>query len=65
MPDFAYQELADLWKAVFGEQPPVVAEPGLTAQILVEHLPPARPYSFDNGAGEADRSVPASRPPGS
>ncbi len=46
MPDAAYQELAKLWEAVFGEQPPVVAEPGLTARILVSCLPPAEPYSF-------------------
>lgn len=44
--DAAYQELAKLWEAVFGEQPPVVAEPGLTARILVTCLPPAEPYSF-------------------
>lgn len=47
MPDVAYQQLAELWEAVFGEQPSVVAEPGLTAQILVSCLPPAEPYSFD------------------
>lgn len=46
MPDVAYQELAELWEAVFGEQPSVVAEPGLTARILVDCLPPAEPYSF-------------------
>ncbi|WP_436028403.1 hypothetical protein [Caulobacter sp. LjRoot300] len=45
-PDAAYQELAKPWEAVFGEQPPVVAEPGLTARILVSCLPPAEPYSF-------------------
>ena len=46
MPDVAYQELAKLWEAVFGEQPSVVAEPGMTAQVLVSCLPPAEPYSF-------------------
>ena len=45
MPDVAYQELAELWEAVFGEQPSVVAEPGLTAQILISCLPHAPPYS--------------------
>ena len=44
--DFAYQELAELWEAVFGDKPSVVAEPGLTAEILVRCLPPAEPYSF-------------------
>jgi len=46
VPDVAYQELAELWEAVYGEQPSVVAEPGLTARILVSCLPPAEPYSF-------------------
>jgi hypothetical protein len=46
VPDVAFQELAELWEAVFGEQPSVVAELGLTAQILVDCLPPAEPYSF-------------------
>ncbi len=44
--DLAYQELAELWEAVFGDKPSVVAEPGLTAHILVRCLPPAEPYSF-------------------
>ena len=46
MSEFAYQELAELWEAVFGDKPSVVAEPGLTARILVRCLPPAEPYSF-------------------
>jgi hypothetical protein len=46
VPDTAYQELAELWEAVYGEQPSVVAEPSLTARILVDCLPPAEPYSF-------------------
>jgi hypothetical protein len=54
VPDVAYQELAELWEAVFGEQPSVVAEPGLTAQVLVSCLPPAEPYSF---AGEDEEEV--------
>ena len=53
MPDPAYQELADLWRAVFGEQPSVVAEPALTAQVLVRCLPPAEPYSFKSEDDEA------------
>ncbi|WP_156390626.1 MULTISPECIES: hypothetical protein [unclassified Caulobacter] len=54
MPDVAYQALAELWEAVFGEQPSIVAEPGLTAQVLVSCLPPAEPYGFageDEGEG--------------
>jgi hypothetical protein len=51
--DVAYQELAGLWEAVFGERPAVIAEPGLTAAILVRCLPPAEPYGF-GGADEAD-----------
>lgn len=54
MPDVAYLELAELWEAVFGEQPSVVAEPGLTAQILVDCLPPAEPYSFAGEDEEED-----------
>lgn len=46
MSDFAYQELAELWEAVFGDKPPIVADPGLTAQILVQCLPPTEPHSF-------------------
>ena len=55
MPDVAYQELAQLWEAVFGEQPSVVAEPGLTAQILVSCLPPTEPHSIGaEDEGEAE-----------
>jgi len=50
VPDPAYQNLAELWEAVFGEQPPVVAEPGLTAQVLVSCLPPAEPYGYKPAA---------------
>jgi hypothetical protein len=46
--DSAYQELAELWEAVFGDKPSVVAEPGLTARILVRCLPAAEPYSFQS-----------------
>jgi hypothetical protein len=53
LPDCAYKELAGLWAAVFGEKPPVVADPGLTARILVAHLPPTEPYRFDNEADDA------------
>ncbi len=59
MSDAAYQELAELWAAVFGEPPSVVAEPGLTARVLVSCLPPVEPYSFN---AEDER---APRPPGS
>jgi len=60
VPDVAYQELAELWEAVYGEQPSVVAEPGLTAQILVSCLPLAEPYSFD-AWGEGEDEDPAPR----
>jgi hypothetical protein len=52
VPDVAYQELAELWEAVFGEQPSIVAEPALTARVLVTCLSPAEPYSF--GAEDED-----------
>jgi hypothetical protein len=44
--DPAYEQLADLWEAVFGEKPSVVAEPSLTAQVLVSCLPQTEPHSF-------------------
>jgi hypothetical protein len=47
VPDVAYQQLAELWEAVFGEQPSVVAEPSLTANILIRCLPLAPPYCVD------------------
>ena len=62
MSDLAYQELADLWEAVFGEQPSVVAEPSLLAEILVAYLPRIEPYRFDL---EETRPEGAPKPPGS
>ena len=59
--DPAYRELADLWEAVFGEQPSVVAEPSLLAEILVAYLPRIEPYRLD--AEEAPAAAP--KPPGS
>jgi hypothetical protein len=52
VPDFAYEKLAELWEAVFGDKPSVVADPGLTAEIMVRCLPPAEPYSFRSEADE-------------
>uniref|UniRef100_B0SYV4 Uncharacterized protein n=1 Tax=Caulobacter sp. (strain K31) TaxID=366602 RepID=B0SYV4_CAUSK len=60
MSDLAYRELADLWEAVFGEQPSVVAEPSLLAEILVTYLPRIEPYRFDIGGPSP--AVP--KPPG-
>jgi hypothetical protein len=59
VPDLAYQELAELWEAVFGEKPSVVAEPGLTVEIMVRCLPPTEPYSFKS----ADENPVEIRPP--
>jgi hypothetical protein len=52
--EVAYQNLAELWEAVFGEQPSVVAEPGLTARIMISCLPPSEPYSFTNQDDDED-----------
>ncbi len=52
VPDLAYQELAELWEAVFGDKPSVVAEPGLTVEIMVRCLPPVEPYSFRSDGEE-------------
>lgn len=46
MSDFAYQELAELWEAVYGDKPSIVADTAMTAEILVRCLPAAEPYSF-------------------
>jgi hypothetical protein len=54
VPDFAYENLAELWEAVFGDKPSVVAEPGLTAQIMVRCLPPVEPYSFKSDDEDGD-----------
>jgi len=59
--DVAYQEMADLWEAVFGEQPSVVADPSLTAEILVACLPQTEPHSFRD-EDEDDEAGPP-RPP--
>lgn len=40
------QAWIELWEAVFGEPPPIEAESGLTARILVDCLPPLPPYEF-------------------
>lgn len=66
MSDSAYQELAELWEAVFGDKPSVVAEPALTAEILVRCLPTAEPYSFrdeDTGGVQRPKRLKPPRPP--
>lgn len=66
MPDIAYQQLAELWEAVFGEPPSVVAEPGLTAEIMVRCLPLVEPYSCKSSQEAGDRGRSTSigwRPP--
>jgi len=60
--DIAYQEMTELWEAVFGEQPSVVADPSLTAQILVACLPQTEPHSFKDEDDEAGPPRPP-RPP--
>jgi len=44
-----------LWRGVFGEPPPVEAEPELLIRLLVEHLPHPPPY----GAPRVPYDVPA------
>jgi hypothetical protein len=43
--DRTCEELADLWRAVFGEAPPIASDADLLAMILVRCLPPAEPYA--------------------
>jgi hypothetical protein len=35
-----------LWRAVFGQPPPIEAAPRLLCDLLVRHLPAAPPYSL-------------------
>lgn len=44
MTDTTRQELAALWCAVFGEAPPIVTDPELTAGVMVRCLPSVGPY---------------------
>jgi hypothetical protein len=43
--DRTCEELIGLWRAVFGEAPPISTDPGLTAEVLVRCLPAAEPYA--------------------
>ncbi|PVM92602.1 hypothetical protein DDF62_05600 [Caulobacter radicis] len=45
MTDRTCEELAELWRTVFGEPPPITTEPGLVAEVLVRCLPLAEPYA--------------------
>src|SRR5215469_7554648 len=40
----AEEELASLWREVFGQPPPVIGAPRLLARVLIQNLPPAPPY---------------------
>ena len=47
-----------LWRGVFGEPPPVVAEPELLLRLLVAYLPAAPPYGgHGQGPGEPEAPV--------
>ena len=46
MSEREYQEWAKLWEAVYGEPPPIAAEIALTARVLIQCLPPIKPYEL-------------------
>jgi len=43
--DRTCEELAELWRAVFGEAPPIITDRELTVEVLVRCLPAAEPYA--------------------
>lgn len=45
MTDRTCEELAELWRAVFGEAPPIITDRELTVEVLVRCLPAAEPYA--------------------
>ncbi|WP_133149231.1 hypothetical protein [Caulobacter zeae] len=45
MTDRTCEELAELWRAVFGEAPPIITDRELTVEVLVRCLPVAEPYA--------------------
>ncbi|PVM87366.1 hypothetical protein [Caulobacter endophyticus] len=45
MTDRTCEELAELWRAVFGEAPPIITDRELTVEVLVRCLPDAEPYA--------------------
>jgi hypothetical protein len=40
----AEDELASLWREVFGQPPPVIGAPRLLSRVLIQSLPLAPPY---------------------
>jgi hypothetical protein len=42
--DKAWNDLAALWEAVFGDAPPVCCEPGMLLDVLVQNLSVILPY---------------------
>jgi len=40
----SFEQLSALWTRVFGQPPPIKASAAELARLLVQHLPPIRPY---------------------
>ncbi len=38
------QEIADLWREMFGEPPPITADAETLSRVLVRYMTPAPPY---------------------
>lgn len=55
------ESLSDLWRAIFGEPPPLADDTELLGRILIESLPPAPPYQPVDL--RAFRRPPAAAPP--
>ncbi len=54
----AWNDVAALWSAVFGEAPPVCSEPGMLLDVLVSNLAVTLPYQpgTDRGSMEIARA---------
>ncbi|MBV9995250.1 MAG: hypothetical protein JO127_08550 [Caulobacteraceae bacterium] len=51
-------EIEALWVAVFGEPPPVKADPGLLIDVLLRCSPPLPPYRIGDGAADRPEEDP-------
>jgi hypothetical protein len=50
----AWNDVAELWAAVFGEAPPVCCEPGMLLDVLVRNLSVTLPYQPGTAKGSME-----------